>query len=269
MKFNEKLYQLRKEHKLSQEDLAEIIGVSRQAVQKWESGLSNPDIDNLVIISNYFKVTLDSLIRDNQEATTTSQETTNDQETINQGKTINEYFSHMFRPHYEYVSKRKLFGLPLVHINVGWGLYKAKGVFAIGNVAIGVISLGILSMGLIAFGTLALGLLVFAGLGLGGIVFAGIAAGILAIGGVAVGIFSIGGVAVGVYASGGVAIASRIAAGGVANGHIAIGDKVTGSITLITSGNSQITPEQVKQLILQEYPKILKPVLQYFVIFSK
>lgn len=42
MKFNEKLQTLRKERKMSQEQLAELLDVSRQAVSKWESGLSFP-----------------------------------------------------------------------------------------------------------------------------------------------------------------------------------------------------------------------------------
>jgi len=47
MKFNENLKYLRKEAKLTQEQLAEKLNVSRQAVTKWESGQSLPDIQNL------------------------------------------------------------------------------------------------------------------------------------------------------------------------------------------------------------------------------
>ena len=61
--FEERLYQLRRERGISQEELANIIGVSRQAVQKWESGASQPNIDNLVAISEYFGVTLDYLLK--------------------------------------------------------------------------------------------------------------------------------------------------------------------------------------------------------------
>lgn len=42
MEFQEKLHVLRKERKMSQEDVAEILGVSRQAVQKWEAGTGEP-----------------------------------------------------------------------------------------------------------------------------------------------------------------------------------------------------------------------------------
>lgn len=67
MIFAEKIQYLRKSRKLSQEQLAEIMNVSRQAVSKWESGQSYPDIDKLVDISSYFGVSIDSLIKDNYE----------------------------------------------------------------------------------------------------------------------------------------------------------------------------------------------------------
>ena len=68
MTFSEKLYQLRKARGLSQENLAGHLGVSRQAVQKWETGASTPDVGNLVAISEYFQVSLDSLLKDTGEA---------------------------------------------------------------------------------------------------------------------------------------------------------------------------------------------------------
>lgn len=56
---------LRKINRLSQEKLAEIIDVSRQAVAKWESGKCYPDINKLIILSNIFNVTLDELVSNN------------------------------------------------------------------------------------------------------------------------------------------------------------------------------------------------------------
>ena len=64
--FEQRLYRLRKERGISQEELADIVGVSRQAVQKWESGASQPNMDNLVAISTYFGVTLDYLLKGTQ-----------------------------------------------------------------------------------------------------------------------------------------------------------------------------------------------------------
>ena len=66
MTFSEKLYQLRKARGLSQENLAGHLGVSRQAVQKWETGSSTPDVSNLVAISEYFQVSLDHLLKDTE-----------------------------------------------------------------------------------------------------------------------------------------------------------------------------------------------------------
>ena len=62
MIFAEKLKTLRKEKNISQEQLAEKIHVSRQAITKWESGNGIPDIENLIAISALFNESLDSLL---------------------------------------------------------------------------------------------------------------------------------------------------------------------------------------------------------------
>lgn len=64
MSFSEKLQKLRKDKGLSQEQLAELLNVSRQAVSKWESGQTYPEIDKLIKLSDLFNVTLDELVRD-------------------------------------------------------------------------------------------------------------------------------------------------------------------------------------------------------------
>ena len=64
MSFLEKIRTLRKLNKLSQEKLAEIMNVSRQAIAKWELGKSYPDIDKLIEISNYFNISIDSLLKE-------------------------------------------------------------------------------------------------------------------------------------------------------------------------------------------------------------
>lgn len=63
MNFNEKLISLRKSMGLSQEELGAEIKVSRQTISKWESGQSYPDFQRLVLLSDYFGLTLDELIR--------------------------------------------------------------------------------------------------------------------------------------------------------------------------------------------------------------
>ncbi len=55
---------LRLRERYSLEDVAEIIGVSRQAVAKWESGESFPDIEKCVKLSKLYKVSLDALVND-------------------------------------------------------------------------------------------------------------------------------------------------------------------------------------------------------------
>lgn len=65
MKFGDKLILLRKKNNLSQEDLAEKLGVSRQSVSKWESNNSYPETDKIVQICNLFDCSMDALINDN------------------------------------------------------------------------------------------------------------------------------------------------------------------------------------------------------------
>ena len=64
MTFGEKLLQLRKEHGLSQEELAEQLNVSRQAISRWEGGSSLPDTVYVVKLSKLFAVTTDYLLHD-------------------------------------------------------------------------------------------------------------------------------------------------------------------------------------------------------------
>lgn len=67
MNLSTKLTQLRKAKGLSQDDLAEKLNLSRQAVYKWETGQSTPDIDNLKLLSSIYNITVDNLLNDNEE----------------------------------------------------------------------------------------------------------------------------------------------------------------------------------------------------------
>ena len=62
MEFHEKLQALRKQKGLTQDELAQILYVSRAAVSKWESGRGYPSIDSLKQISTYFSITVDNLL---------------------------------------------------------------------------------------------------------------------------------------------------------------------------------------------------------------
>lgn len=64
MEFNNKLYNLRKQKGLSQEELANRLNVSRQTVSKWEVGDSTPDMEKLIAISDLFEISLDELVMD-------------------------------------------------------------------------------------------------------------------------------------------------------------------------------------------------------------
>lgn len=73
MSFGEKLKMTRKMNHLSQEGLAEMLGVSRQAVSKWELGEGYPEVDKLLILSKKLNISLDSLLG-GKNATTISEE---------------------------------------------------------------------------------------------------------------------------------------------------------------------------------------------------
>lgn len=62
MKLNEQITQLRRGRKMSQEELAEALQVSRQSVSKWENGLSNPDTENLIRLAEIFQVDVNLLV---------------------------------------------------------------------------------------------------------------------------------------------------------------------------------------------------------------
>ena len=62
MTLSDRLQVLRKSHTLSQEQLAEKLNVSRQAISKWESGQANPDINNLLKLSDIYETSTDYIL---------------------------------------------------------------------------------------------------------------------------------------------------------------------------------------------------------------
>lgn len=231
MEFQERLYSLRKGRGISQEELANRVGVSRQAVQKWEAGSSTPDIDNLSALADYFGVSLDYLVRGVEPKAEP------------QPAVVHNYYGWGYR--YEYRSKTTLFGLPLVHINLGPGFHRAKGILAIGNFAAGVVAVGGLSAGLFSIGAGSLGLLALGGT----------AAGVLAVGGLSFGLLAaVGGGALSLgFAVGGGAVSRYVALGGAAFGQYAAGGMASGSVLAIgdptySSQGLALTWAQVKAL---------------------
>ncbi len=266
--FHITLKTLRQEQGLSQEQLAEALGTSRQTVSKWESGAALPDAINLISLSDFFGVTTDALLRGISESEQTapvyasSPDEPSDKaeatfHTLPEPPTPPK--AETSRPQknkfeYEYISSKRLFGLPLVHIHVGLGLYRAKGVLAIGMLSKGLISIGLLSMGLLSFGVLTLGLLAFGGFALGLAAFGGVSLGALAVAGISVGLFSIGGISLGVISVGGIAIASRIAVGGVAIAPTSL-DVVKGIAYILTeTGTVTLTAAEVEGYLQTELP---------------
>ena len=161
---------------------------------------------------------------------------------------------------------RMLWGLPLIHVNVGLGIRKAKGIIAIGTIARGIVALGAISMGVISLGAISIGVLALGALALGIIAAAGFAFGGIAVGGIAVGFLAIGGVALGQYSLGGYASALHIAKGGYAQGHIAIGNAAKGEYAW--QKISELTRDDyavIRDVILKEFPGIWRWLLGIFV----
>ncbi|MBN1510249.1 MAG: hypothetical protein JW955_25605 [Sedimentisphaerales bacterium] len=112
---------------------------------------------------------------------------------------------------YEYRSEREVLGLPLVHVVAGRGIDPAtgrvriaKGVVAVGPIAVGGLTFGGVSCGLLSFGGLSVGLIALGGAAIGILLaLGGLAIGLVAIGGGAIGYYALGGGAWGVHAVGG------------------------------------------------------------------
>lgn len=78
MTLHEKIYELRKKNGLSQEALAESLGVSRQSVSKWETGEATPEVSKLLSLSKLFGVTTDYLLNDEMEEENVSETAKNE-----------------------------------------------------------------------------------------------------------------------------------------------------------------------------------------------
>lgn len=263
MDFSEKLITLRRREGLSQEQLADRLGVTRQSVSKWESGAVMPELIKLITLSEMFDVSVDYLVKDWLEEPGEAEPDTSDspfsaQQAARLEQKVDDLTRSINGSVYRYDSKTRIFGLPLVSVRVGFLRRHrmaredvARGVIAIGNAAVGVVSLGIVSVGLFSFGCLAVGLLAL------GIV----ALGPLAIGVAALGYLALGVSAVGVYAGGVCAAGSKIAVGvAAASGGAAVGcDADAPHVLLWGSGLSR---ETVESFLLEHHPGLWRPLLR-------
>ena len=206
-----KLARLRKNSGLTQEQLAEMLNVSRQSISKWESDTAYPETEKLIKLGEIFNCSMDYLLKEGAEETDTSE---TPQKT---GAT-----ALITRFHFEYKSEKTIGGLPLCHINIGLG-HSAKGFIAIGLAARGIISLGIFSLGIISLGAFSLGILALGAFSLGAFAFGAICAGLIAMGAIALGVIAVGAVSVGGFSVGAVAVGKYLAIGDRAFGDIALG----------------------------------------------
>ncbi len=264
MTTGDKISKLRRENNYTQEQLAELLGVSRQAISKWESSLAYPETDKLIRISELFDCSLDYLLKDSVDERWSSNsgcelpaddipaDSDNGQDGITD-------FSVNIRGRrlHERKSKKTFLGLPLWHVAknakgiVAVGI-NATGVIAIGCKAKGLVSIGVLSIGLLAYGTLSIGLISLGFLALGLIAAGCFSFGILSAGAISVGIISVGGVAIGKFAAGGLAIGQYFAIGGAAKGYIAIGDSSASGMLFERLGDLTSQDIQKIRLLLDE-----------------
>mgnify|MGYP000415047010 CR=1 FL=1 len=260
MTFSEKLTGLRRKSGMSQEQLADRLGVTRQSVSKWEGGTAMPELVKLISLSELFGVSVDYLVKDWMEEPDNpcggSGEISSKQADRLEKK-VDELTNYVKGRVYRYDSKTRIFGLPLVSIRFGFvrnGKLSmdntAKGIIAIGNCAIGVVAIGIVGVGLFTFGVLAMGML---SLGI-------VAGGLAAFGVAALGYLALGVSAVGVYAGGVAAIAAKIAVAVSAVAPTAVGEFASGSHVLLWGDG--LTAPEVQTFLLEHHPDLWRPLLR-------
>ncbi|MBE6620843.1 MAG: helix-turn-helix domain-containing protein [Ruminococcaceae bacterium] len=219
MTLGEKLSKLRKEYNYTQEQLADILGVTRQSISKWESDIAYPETDKLIKMGKLFECSMDYLLND---------DVTVKQCSDSQKESFWDSFKKQF---HERKSEKTVFGMPLYHIGknahgflaIG---FKARGVFSFGIISRGIVSLGLLSLGIISLGVLSLGLIAAGVLSLGLLAVGSIALGLFAAGAISVGLISFGALSVGCFSMGALAVGKYAAVGDHAYGMIAIGKSV-------------------------------------------
>ena len=245
MTFSEKLTGLRRKSGMSQEQLADRLGVTRQSVSKWEGGTAMPELVKLISLSELFGVSVDYLVKDWMEEPDNpcggSGEISSKQADRLEKK-VDELTNYVKGRVYRYDSKTRIFGLPLVSIRFGFvrnGKLSmdntAKGIIAIGNCAIGVVAMGMLSLGIVAGGLAAFGV-------------------------AALGYLALGVSAVGVYAGGVAAIAAKIAVAVSAVAPTAVGEFASGSHVLLWGDG--LTAPEVQTFLLEHHPDLWRPLLR-------
>lgn len=257
MTLGEKISKFRKENNHTQEQLADILGVSRQAISRWESDTAYPETEKLIRLGKLYGCSLDYLLNDENYDGTNAADT--HQAAENTVYNMNDTARKALR---EMKSQKTLWGMPVWHIGkkargvIAIGL-NAKGIIAIGLSARGVLTFGLLSLGVFSFGMLSVGLLAFGMLALGIVSAGSIAVGVMAFGAVSFGVIAIGGAAIGDFAVGGAAVGKYLAYGDSARGAIALGDSKAAGTLFESTDYTSADFAQVKALLDSSVPKWL------------
>lgn len=251
MTLGEKLSKLRRENNYTQEQLADILGVSRQSISKWESNLAYPETEKLIRMGELFDCSMDYLLKDSVEYDNINQKVTSEEP---------KHFRKLLR---ERKSEKTVWGMPLWHVaKNARGFFavglNARGFIAIGLKAQGVISLGMLSIGLLSLGLLSLGLFAVGTFAIGILSAGCLSVGVLTAGAISFGIISIGAMAIGDFSVGALAIGKYFALGDSARAMIAIGDsKAVGSAFQMTGELTTQDIAAIKQQLDANVPGYL------------
>lgn len=246
MTLGNKLTRLRKEHNYTQEQLAELMDVSRQSISKWESDIAYPETEKIIRLAKLFNVTTDYLLKDECE------DTINNESDSRQGRRFN----------FERKSSRMVKGVPLWHFGknahgiIAIGL-KAKGVVAVGLASNGIISCGLASFGVFSFGLISLGLFAMGIFAIGGFSFGAIATGIMTFGAISCGVVAVGSISIGQFSLGALAIGNYAAIGDVARAQIAIGDSEAIGSYYASTGDLAVERELVNAYLDEIVPSFL------------
>lgn len=233
MSLGEKIAKLRRDNNYTQEELADVLGVSRQSVSKWESDIAYPETDKLIKIGELFDCSMDYLLKDGAQEKPAQEEPAQAKPAVENSRAVENgsarFWLDLGNLHFERKSEKTVNGVPLWHINIGRGR-TAKGIIAVGIKAKGIISVGVFSLGVLSLGVFSLGLFAFGAFALGLIAAGAVSAGFIAMGAICFGIVALGAIAIGEVSVGALAVGKYFAMGDHAYAIVAIGKtKAVGS----------------------------------------
>ncbi|MEO1772053.1 helix-turn-helix transcriptional regulator [Candidatus Enterococcus ferrettii] len=205
-----KLKRYRKQHELTQKQLASILYVSDKTVSKWERGNGQPDIETLKKIAQLLETTIDNLLNEREPVYYFEYKSTWMIGLLPILHVVIPNFLELIRTYgfkYSYFSILKKLPHAKGIISCGFlstGIFSlgifSRGIFSIGILSLDMLSFGVASGGVISFGSLAVGLIAFGNFALGLLAFANLGIGYLSIGNLAIGRIAIGNHGAGTYA---------------------------------------------------------------------